>query len=172
MDLVTGAGGFIGGYLVRDLLRRRRSVRAVDIKPSSAWRQTSSDAENLVLDLRLKSACEIACRGIKRIYHLAADMGGIGFIEQNRARCSLNVLIDAHLLSVARDAGVELFFYSSSACVYPTSKQDEPDAPALREEDAYPALAEDGYGWQKLYTEQMCRHFQEDFGLSTRVARF
>ena len=128
--------------------------------------------ENLVLGLQDRQNCLRAAAGATSIYQLAADMGGIGFIENHKALCMLSVLINTHMLMAARDKGVERFFYSSSACVYNGDKQDRPDSPALKEEDAYPAMPEDGYGWEKLFSERMCRHFEEDFGLQCRVARF
>jgi nucleoside-diphosphate-sugar epimerase len=114
----------------------------------------------------------MACRGASQVYNLAADMGGMGFIENNKALCMLSVLINTHLLMAARNAGADRYFYASSACVYNADKQRDYDVTALREEDAYPAMPEDGYGWEKLFSERMCRHFREDFGLTTRVARF
>jgi GDP-D-mannose 3', 5'-epimerase len=171
--VVTGAGGFIGGNLISALRSRgREDLRAVDIKPFDQWYQCFDDVENLSLDLNLKENCEIATRGAREIYNLAANMGGMGFIEQNKALCMLSVLINTHMLQAAAKYGTEKFFYSSSACVYNGEKQKTFEAPALKEEDAYPALAEDGYGWEKLFSERMCRHFSEDFGLYTRVARF
>ena len=171
--LVCGAGGFIGGHLVRSLKASGASyIRAVDIKPQSDWYQHTSDAENLVLDLQDKNNCYRATKGVDAVFQLAADMGGMGFIETNRALCMLSVLTSTHMLMAARDQGVKRFFYSSSACVYNAEKQSSPDVVALKEEDAYPALAEDGYGWEKLFSERMCRHFEEDFGLQCRVARF
>jgi GDP-L-fucose synthase len=171
--VVTGAGGFIGGHLVADLLRRGHTrVRAVDVKPSAEWFQVFDDADNRVLDLREKPACAEAVDGAGWVYNLASDMGGMGFIERNKALCMLSVLINTHLLSAAHEAGVERYFYSSSACIYPLGLQDSPDVTALKEADAYPALPEDGYGWEKLFSERMCRHFYEDFGMETRVARY
>jgi GDP-D-mannose 3',5'-epimerase len=170
--LVTGAGGFIGGHLVADLLAKGHHVRAVDAKPLSDWHQSFDDAENLVLDLSLREACVEATNGAVTVYNLAADMGGMGFIEANKALCMLSVLTSTHMLVAARDLGVRRFFYSSSACVYAAEKQVSPEITALKEEDAYPAQAEDGYGWEKLFTERMCRHFREDYGLETRVARY
>jgi nucleoside-diphosphate-sugar epimerase len=126
----------------------------------------------VVADLKLKDQCELACRGAKMVFQLAADMGGMGFIENNKALCMLSVLINTHMLQAAREAGVDRFYYSSSACVYNASKQQSADVVPLREEDAYPAMPEDGYGWEKLFSERMCRHFREDFGLPTRVARY
>lgn len=170
---VCGAGGFIGGHLVKNLLTSGAGhVRAVDIKPLCKWQQTSSDAENLTLDLSDKLSCLRAVEGSSIVYQLAADMGGIGFIENNKALCMLNVLINTHMLLAARDCGAKRFFYSSSACVYSQQKQMFADVVPLREEDAYPASPEDGYGWEKLFSERMCRHFEEDFGLQCRVARY
>ena len=171
--VVCGAGGFIGGHLVADLLRQgETNVRAVDIKPLSEWYQKFDKVENLVLDLGEKEAAEKALEGAAHVYNLAADMGGMGFIENNRALCMLTVLINTHLLMAAKKHNVERFFYASSACVYAAGKQRDPNVTALKEEDAYPAEAEDGYGWEKLFSERMCRHFTEDFKLLTRVARF
>ena len=171
--VVCGAGGFIGGHLVQNLLANGVEViRAVDIKPLDEWYQTSNDVENLALDLKDKDNCLKAAEDANVIFQLAADMGGMGFIENNKALCMLSVLTNTHMLMAARDNGVERFFYSSSACVYNAEKQTDPNVIALKESDAYPALPEDGYGWEKLFTERMCRHFEEDFGLQTRVARY
>ena len=173
MTIVTGAGGFIGGNLVASLRQKGvTNIRAIDIKPFDEWYQVFDDIENLCLDLNLKENCEIAAKGGRDIYNLAANMGGMGFIEHNKALCMLSVLINTHMLQAAVKHGVGRFFYSSSACVYNGDKQKSFEAPSLKEEDAYPALAEDGYGWEKLFSERMCRHFREDFGLYTRVARF
>ena len=128
--------------------------------------------ENVVANLNQKENCVDACRGAQEVYNLAADMGGMGFIENNKALCMLSVLINTHLLQASVDAGVERFFYASSACVYNADKQTSEDVVPLKESDAYPAQPEDGYGWEKLFSERMCRHFREDFGLQTRVARF
>jgi GDP-D-mannose 3', 5'-epimerase len=172
--LVTGAGGFIGGHLVADLRRRHGipRIRAVDVKPVSDWYQPFPDVENLTLDLRDVDACRRAASGASAVFNLAADMGGMGFIELNKAACMLSVLINTHLLLASRDAGVERYFFSSSACVYAGDKQRSTDVTALTESDAYPADPEDGYGWEKLFSERMCRHFTEDFGLETRIARY
>jgi GDP-D-mannose 3',5'-epimerase len=171
--VVAGAGGFIGGHLVKALRGQRGvTVRAVDVKPLDHWYQTFEGVENLTLDLRVKDDCDRAVCGAQVVYNLAADMGGMGFIENNRALCMLSVLINTHLLMASREAGVSRFFFSSSACVYAHDKQTDPNVSGLREQDAYPAMPEDGYGWEKLFSERMCRHFTEDFGLITRVARF
>ncbi len=171
--VVAGAGGFIGGALVADFRRRGLArIRAVDIKPLNEWYQSFPDVENLVLDLNLRESCERAVAGASQVFTLAANMGGMGFIESNKALCMLSVLINTHMLQASQKAGVQRYFYSSSACVYNGDKQRDIDNPGLKEEDAYPALAEDGYGWEKLFSERMCRHFREDYGLYTRVARF
>lgn len=170
--LVTGAGGFIGGHLVADLLRQGKTVRAVDLKPLDEWYQLFDKIDNRSLDLREKDACDEAAEDVDVVYNLAADMGGMGFIENNKALCMLSVLINTHLLMAAKDAGASRFFYASSACVYAAEKQTDPNVTALKEDDAYPAMPEDGYGWEKLFSERMCRHFREDFGLTTRMARY
>jgi GDP-D-mannose 3',5'-epimerase len=173
MIVVTGAGGFIGGNLIASLRRKGvKNIRAIDMKPFDEWQRRFEDVENLCLDLNLKENCEIAAKDARDIYNLAANMGGMGFIEHNKALCMLSVLINTHMLQAALKHAVGRFFYSSSACVYNGDKQKDFEAPSLKEEDAYPALAEDGYGWEKLFSERMCRHFREDFGLYTRVARF
>jgi GDP-D-mannose 3', 5'-epimerase len=171
--VVCGAGGFIGGHLMADLLKRgHQDLRAVDSKPLKEWHQIFPGVENWQLDLGGKEDCERSVAGARVVYNLAADMGGMGFIENNRALCMLSVLINTHLLMAAKEAGVERFFYASSACVYAADKQLSPEVLPLKESDAYPAMPEDGYGWEKLFSERMCRHFREDFGLATRVARY
>lgn len=171
--VVCGGGGFIGGHLVSEFLKQgHRDIRAIDIKPFEEWYQHFPEVENLQLDLQEREACDQAVRGGTEIYNLAADMGGMGFIENNRALCMLSVLINTHLLMAAKKFGVERFFYASSACVYAADKQVSEDVVPLKESDAYPAMPEDGYGWEKLFSERMCRHFREDFGITTRVARF
>jgi nucleoside-diphosphate-sugar epimerase len=171
--VVTGAGGFIGGSFVSTLRRQgHKQIRAVDVKPIEEWYQRIDEVENLSLDLNRKENCEIAARNASDIYNFAANMGGMGFIENNKALCMLSVLINTHMLQASVKCGAKRFFYSSSACVYNADKQKTFEALPLKEVDAYPALPEDGYGWEKLFSERMCRHFREDFGLYTRVARF
>ncbi len=171
--VVTGAGGFIGGALIRDLRQQGYTkLRAIDIKPFEEWYQVFDDVENLSLDLNERENCERAAQGASQIFNFAANMGGMGFIENNKALCMLSVLINTHMLQAAHKFGVPRYFYSSSACVYNADKQMDTDNPGLKEEDAYPAQPEDGYGWEKLFSERMCRHFREDFGLRTRMARF
>lgn len=171
--VVTGAGGFIGGHLVGDLLRQGyERVRAVDTKPFDEWYQRFPAADNRRGDLKERSVCEDVCMEASLVYNLAADMGGMGFIETHKADCMLSVLINTNMLMAAQRHGVRRFFFASSACVYNADKQVTADVTPLKESDAYPALAEDGYGWEKLFSERMCRHFREDFGLATRIARF
>ena len=171
--VVGGGGGFIGGHLIAELLRKGHSrIRSVDIKPLDDWYQVFPEVENLQLDLQGLDACREAMKDAAIVYNLAADMGGMGFIENNKALCMLSVLINTHMLMVAKEFGVERFFYASSACVYAADKQTDPNVTALKEADAYPAMPEDGYGWEKLFSERMCRHFREDFGITTRMARF
>jgi nucleoside-diphosphate-sugar epimerase len=171
--VVTGAGGFIGGHLVRVLQQRGHTkIRAVDVKPLNEWYQKTPGVENQVGDLALLEPCRAAAKGARMIYNLAADMGGMGFIETHKAECMLSVLVSTHMLVAAKEAGTERFFYSSSACVYNGDKQTRTDVTALKEEDAYPAMPEDGYGWEKLFSERMARHYREDYGIATRVARY
>jgi nucleoside-diphosphate-sugar epimerase len=169
--VVTGAGGFIGHHLVKRLKAEGYRVRGVDIKHPE-FESTAADEFEL-LDLRRWEPCRQAVRNASEIYNLAANMGGIGFIEHNKAVIMHdNVLINMHMLEAAREAGAKKFLYTSSACIYPLYKQQTPDVTPLKEEDAYPADPEDGYGWEKLFSERQCRHYFEDFGLETRVARF
>jgi GDP-D-mannose 3',5'-epimerase len=171
--VMAGGGGFIGGHVVADLLRRgHKRIRSVDFKPVDRWYQAFPEVENLELDLRDRDACHRAVRNARFVFDFAADMGGMGFIETHKADCMLSVMIDTNMLLAARDHKVERFFYASSACVYAADKQAESDVLPLKESDAYPAMPEDGYGWQKLFSERMCRHFSEDYGLATRVARY
>jgi GDP-D-mannose 3',5'-epimerase len=170
--VVTGAGGFIGGHLVATLLSQGQSVRGVDVKPFDEWCQLHPDAQNTVGDVSLLADARAAVEGAGTVYNLAADMGGMGFIENNKAACMLSVLTSTHVLQAAKEASVERYFYSSSACVYAAEHQVSPDVVPLCEADAYPAMPEDGYGWEKLFSERMCRHFYEDYGLQTRVARY
>jgi nucleoside-diphosphate-sugar epimerase len=170
--VVTGAGGFIGGHLVRSLLSQGKSVRGVDVKPYEEWYQVHPDAENAIRDVSLLEQARASVDGAGVVFNLAADMGGMGFIENNKAACMMSVLTSTHVLQAAREAEVERYFYSSSACVYAAEHQTSPDVVPLKEADAYPAMPEDGYGWEKLFSERMCRHYLEDYGLQTRVARY
>jgi GDP-D-mannose 3',5'-epimerase len=171
--LVAGAGGFIGGWLVRYLRENGfTTIRAVDIKPFDEWYQQLPDVDNRIADLRSLEACKEAVDGIGHVYNFACDMGGMGFIEANKAACMVSVLINTHLLLAGKEAGVKRHFLSSSACIYNINLQQDPDVTALREEDAYPAMPEDGYGWEKLFSERMCRNFRDDYGIETRVARY
>ena len=169
--LITGAGGFIGHHLTKYLVNRGYWVRGVDIKEPEYEPTAAHDFQ--LLDLSIADNCLKATEGIDEVYGLAANMGGIGFIETNKAVIVRdNSLINLHSIEAARINGVKRYLYTSSACIYPGHKQNEPDVAPLREEDAYPADAEDGYGWEKLYMERVCRHYTEDFGLDTRVVRF
>lgn len=173
MALVTGAGGFIGGHLVNSLVSDGYDVLAVDIKPESEWYQVNSDAENVFdNDLRRwENVKNLVFEG-DEVYNLAANMGGIGYIHSNKADCMMSVSINTNMLEAAKEQGADRYFYASSACVYPDYRQGQPDILALKENDAYPAMPEDGYGWEKLFSERMCRHFYEDFGLETRIGRY
>ena len=169
--LVTGAGGFIGHHLTNFLKDRGYWVRGVDLKEPE-FAPTRAD-EFLLLDLRRWDATREATREVDLVYNLAANMGGIGFIEHNKAVIMHdNVLINTHMLEAARLAGVRRYLYTSSACIYPGYRQTSPEVTPLCEEDAYPADPEDGYGWEKLFSERQCRHYWEDYGLETRVVRF
>lgn len=172
--LVTGAGGFIGGHLVKSLLTQYfpGDIRAIDIKPEEEWFQLHEGVDNWSGDLRKFDMCRTVVDGCDTVYNLAADMGGMGFIENNKAVCMMSVLINTHLLAASRMAGVLRYFYASSACVYAADKQVSHNLAPLKESDAYPAMPEDGYGWEKLFSERMCRHYMEDFKLDVRVARF
>ena len=170
--LVTGAGGFIGGHLTQKLIDAGHEVVAVDIKPLEKWYQLSEKSSSIVSDLKFLQNAIKYSEDIDQIYNLAADMGGMGFIENNKARCMESVLINTHLLQAARQNNVKNLFFSSSACVYASFHQNTLDIAPLKESDAYPADPEDGYGWEKLFSERMCRHFQEDYGIQTRVARY
>ncbi len=171
--VIAGGGGFIGGHLLDRLIKQGYTrLRSIDIKPMDQWFQVHPEVENLVMDLREKPACDRACDDAAYVFVFACDMGGMGFIESHKADCMLSVLINTHMLMAARDAGVTRYFYSSSACVYAHDKQTDVNSPGLREADAYPAMPEDGYGWEKLFSERMCRHFDEEFEVPTRVARY
>ena len=171
--LVAGAGGFIGGHLTKRLIAEGHDVTAVDIKSFDNWYQMHPSAHNLMLDLSIKDNANIASEGCEQIFNLAADMGGMGFIQNNKALCMLSVLINTHLLIAAKENRVKKFFFASSACVYASWHQDSIDQNiSLKEGDAYPADPEDGYGWEKLFSERMCTHFAEDFGLEVRIARY
>ncbi|GAG85990.1 unnamed protein product, partial [marine sediment metagenome] len=160
------------GHLVGRLLQEDRPVRGVDVKPTAKWHQVFHEADNVVVDLKHPDACKEICQGVSDLYNLASDMGGMGFLEKNKALCMLSVLINTNLLQAALEASVERFFFASSACVYSPANVQEKDLVLFREEHAYPAMPLDGYGWEKLFSERMCRHFREDFGLKTYVARF
>jgi GDP-D-mannose 3',5'-epimerase len=171
--LVAGGGGFIGGHLVENLLRQGHEVTSVDIKPTEQWCQLHGSARNIgKCDLSDLAECLYVTEGQDEVFMLAADMGGMGFIENNKLACMMSVLPSTHMLQASSFHDVKRYFYASSACVYAADKQTNTRVTALKESDAYPAQAEDGYGWEKLFTERMCRHFMEDAGLVTRVARF
>jgi GDP-D-mannose 3',5'-epimerase len=169
--LVTGAGGFIGHHLIKDLVAKGFDVRGVDIKEPEF--EPSAAQEFELLDLRDRESCAKATRGIGDVYHLAADMGGIGYITAYHALVAHNnVLMNTNMLDASRENGVSRYLYSSSACVYPQHLQDSADVTPLKEEAAYPADPEEGYGWEKLFTEKMCQYYLEDYGLDTRIVRF
>ena len=170
--LVCGAGGFIGGHLVRSLLDDGHEVVCADVKPLELWFQLHDECKNFSLDLKETENCEKVINGAEYVYNMACNMGGMGFIENNKADCMLSVLINTNLLRSCIKHQVKKYFFSSSACVYNASKQSSTFVEGLKEDDAYPAMPEDGYGWEKLFSERMCRHFYEDFGLETRVARY
>jgi len=169
--LVTGAGGFIGHHMVKYLMERGYWVRGVDIKEPEYEPTQANEFE--LLDLRRWDNCLLATRGMDEVVQLAADMGGIGYISQHFADSAHNnVLISTHMLEASRQNGISKLFFPSSACVYPQSLQSSPEVTPLREEDAHPADPDEGYGWEKLFTEKLCRYYAEDYGMETRVARF
>ena len=170
--LVTGAGGFIGGHLVKELQNRNYKVRAADIKPFSEWFQCSNNAENFVLDMSVKENCFKMADGVDGVINMACNMGGMGFIENNKALCMLSVLVNTHMLMACKEFKIKKYFFSSSACAYNKDLQNDVSVTGLKESDAYPANPEDGYGWEKLFSERMCRHFLEDYGLDVKVARY
>ena len=170
--LVAGAGGFIGGHLVKSLLNDGHNVICADIKPIENWFQIFNECTNYSLDLKEYQNCLNVTRDVDFIYNMACNMGGMGFIENNKAECMLSVLINTNLLRACLVNKVKKYFFSSSACVYNANKQNSIFIDGLKESDAYPAMPEDGYGWEKLFSERMCRHFYEDYGLETRVARY
>ena len=170
--LISGAGGFIGGHLAKSLMDEGHQVVCADVKPLHLWFQLFEDNKNYSMDLKEYENCLTASKGVDYIYNMACNMGGMGFIENNKAECMLSVLINTNLLRASIVNNVEKYFFSSSACVYNGSKQNETFISGLKESDAYPAEPEDGYGWEKLFSERMCRHFTEDFGLQTRVVRY
>ena len=170
--LVTGAGGFIGGHLVKRLIDLGYEVRAVDIKNFDDWYQHFLNVENFCLDMSLKENCFDMAKGVDGVINMACNMGGMGFIENNKALCMLSVLVNTHMLMACKEFNIKKYFFSSSACAYNKDLQDKPTISGLKEADAYPANPEDGYGWEKLFSERMCRHFLEDYGLDVKVARY
>ena len=170
--LICGAGGFIGGHLVSQLLNEGHDVVCADVKPLEYWFQLFEENQNYSLDLKEYDNCLKVTQDVDYIYNMACNMGGMGFIENNKAECMLSVLINTNLLRASIENKIKKYFFSSSACVYNATKQKEAFVEGLKESDAYPAEPEDGYGWEKLFSERMCRHFTEDFGLETRVARY
>jgi nucleoside-diphosphate-sugar epimerase len=170
--LICGAGGFIGGHLTKHLLSKGHKLTCADVKPLDKWYQLFTENKNYSLDLRSISNTDKLTKDIDYVFNMACNMGGMGFIENNKAECMLSVLINSNLCWSSVKNKVQKYFFSSSACVYNASKQKETFIKGLREEDAYPADPEDGYGWEKLFSERMCRHFYEDFKLETRVVRY
>ena len=170
--LIVGGGGFIGGHLAKRLLKENNEVKAVDLKPLDLWFQKFDQAENFSLDMQEYENCLKMSKDMDYVINLACNMGGIGFIENNKADCMLSVLINTNLLRACKKNQIKRYFFSSSACAYNKDLQTDPNIEGLREVDAYPAMPEDGYGWEKLFSERMCRHFTEDYWLETRVARF
>jgi len=170
--LIAGAGGFIGGHLMKRLLLEGHQIICADIKPISSWFQIDEKNQNISLDLKDYKNCLQVTEDVDYVFNLACNMGGMGFIENNKAECMLSVLINTNLLRAGLQNKIKKHYYSSSACVYNASKQKDTFISGLKEEDAYPAMPEDGYGWEKLFSERMCRHFYEDFGLDVRIARY
>ncbi len=171
--VITGAGGFIGGNLALYFKKKGfQRIRAVDKKPLYEWYLKVPGVENLCLDVSLEDNCHRVCEGAVEVYQLAADMGGMGFIERFRVECLRSILINTHMVEAAYRAGVRRYFYSSSACAYNTLLQQDPNVRALKESDAYPAMAERGYGWEKLVSEMFCQEYWAERGMKTLIARF
>lgn len=170
--LICGAGGFIGGHLMSYLKKKQFNLTCVDIKPLEYWFQIDNDNQNYCLDLKEYENCLKVTKNIDQVFNMACNMGGMGFIENNKAECMLSVLINTNLLRSCLKNNIKKYFFSSSACVYNAEKQNKTFIDGLKEEDAYPAQPEDGYGWEKLFSERMCRHFCEDFKLDIRIARY
>ena len=171
--LIVGAGGFIGGHLVKRLLDDGNYIVATDIKPREYWFQEFEKAENhFSMDMKDIGNCRKVAKNIDYVFNMACNMGGMGFIENNKAECMQSVLINTNLLISCKETSVERYFFSSSACAYNKTKQQNVFIEGLKETDAYPADPEDGYGWEKLFSERMCRHFMEDYGIEVRIARY
>ena len=170
--LICGAGGFIGGHISQRLLSEGHQVTCVDIKPLELWFQIHDGSNNNSLDLKVLENCEKIVKGHDYVINMACNMGGIGFIEWNKAKCMISVLINTHMLIACEKFKIKKYFFSSTACAYNKDLQQNTFIEGLKEEDAYPANPEDGYGWEKLFSERMCRHFLEDFNLDTKVARY
>ena len=171
--LIVGAGGFIGGHLANRLLKDGNSIVAADIKPKEYWFQDFEEAKNYyAMDMKNIDNCKKITKKIDYVFNMACNMGGMGFIENNKAECMQSVLINTNLLISCKENKIKRYFFSSSACAYNKTKQQEVFVEGLREEDAYPADPEDGYGWEKLFSERMCRHFMEDYGIQVRIARY
>ena len=171
--LIVGAGGFIGGHLVKRLLRDDNSIVAVDIKPKEYWFQDYDNVKNYYsMDMKEINNCRKVTKNIDYVFNMACNMGGMGFIENNKAECMQSVLINTNLLIACKENKIQRYFFSSSACAYNKTKQQDVFIDGLKENDAYPADPEDGYGWEKLFSERMCRHFMEDYGIEVRIARY
>jgi len=171
--LVVGAGGFIGGHLIKKILDNGNKVVASDIKPKEYWFQDFDNVENYYsTDMKDISHCRKITRDVDYVFNMACNMGGMGFIENNKAECMQSVLINTNLLIASHENKIDKYFFSSSACAYNKSKQQDVFIEGLKEDDAYPADPEDGYGWEKLFSERMCRHFMEDYGIEVRIARY
>ena len=170
--LVGGAGGFIGGHLVKRLMQDGHQLVCADMKPLELWYQVFDENKNHQLDLKEKQNTDLVTKNVDYVFNMACNMGGMGFIENNKAECMLSVLINTNLCRSSIENKIKRYFFSSSACVYNANKQKDVFIEGLKENDAYPAAPEDGYGWEKLFSERMCRHFSEDFGLDTRVVRY
>lgn len=169
---IAGAGGFIGGHLAESLIEEGHEVIAADIKPLKHWFHELKNIKKFQVDLKDFNKCVEITKGVDFIYNLACNMGGMGFIENNKSECMVSVIINTNLLLCAKLNQIKKFLFSSSACVYNLKKQDETFIENLKEEDAYPAQPEDGYGWEKLFSERMCKHFEEDYGIEARIVRY